>query len=32
MPLRRIGEKIIVEGKNDGSVSNQNFLIMYIFL
>jgi hypothetical protein len=31
MPLRRIGEKI-VEGKNDSSVSTQNFLIIYIFL
>jgi hypothetical protein len=31
MPLRSIGEKI-VEGKNDGSVSTQNFLIIYIFL
>jgi hypothetical protein len=30
MPLRRIGEKII-EGKNDSSVSTQNFLIIYIF-
>jgi hypothetical protein len=29
--LRRIGEKI-VEGKNDSSVSTQNFLIIYIFL
>jgi hypothetical protein len=31
MPSKRIGEKI-VEGKNDSSVSTQNFLIMYIFL
>jgi hypothetical protein len=31
MTLRRIGEKL-VEGKNDSSVSTQNFLIIYIFL
>jgi hypothetical protein len=31
MPQKKIGEKI-AEGKNDGSVSTQNFLIIYIFL